>query len=71
MPIDLILPTYFVVWWITLFAVLPVGIKHPTAEERAVEHYAGAPLNPNLKKKVLWNFPLAAVVTAVIYLSLS
>jgi predicted secreted protein len=65
-PSHLILPTYFVVWWITLFFLLPIGVKMP--ETRDKFHYAGAPTNINLKKKVLWNFALAAVVTLGLHL---
>lgn len=65
MPLDLILPTYFVTWWITLFMLLPIGLK--PIEDRKPEEYAAAPANPNLKKKIIWNTGLAAVVTGLIH----
>ncbi len=66
MPLELILPTYFVTWWITIFMLLPVGVKRYQGQDK--HHYAAAPTNINLKKKVLWNFVLAAVVTLIIHL---
>jgi len=61
---------YFVVWWLTLFAVLPLGIK---SHEEAGSHLAdggdpGAPANPNLKKKAVTTTWLAAILTALIWI---
>lgn len=60
---------YFVVWWIVLFAVLPLGAK---SHVEAGVHLAdggdpGAPLDPNLKKKAITTTWLAAIVTALIW----
>ena len=41
-------------------------MKQP--ETRDKFHYAAAPVNVNLKKKLLWNFVLAAVVTLLLHL---
>ena len=53
-------------WWISFFAVLPIGVKGqwedgstiPGAEE-------AAPRNPMLMKKVIWATGGAVVVTAL------
>lgn len=61
----LILPTFFVTWFITMFFVLPLGLKAPDKENP--HHYAAAPTGYNLKRKCLWNTLLAAVVTLIIH----
>ncbi len=46
---------YFVVWWTTLFAVLPFGIRSQS-EDGAVAKGSdpGAPSAPRLREKALW-----------------
>ena len=55
---------YFLIWWMTLFTVLPLGIKRH--EEPGKGFDAGAPARPNLGKKLLLNTVLAGVILAVI-----
>lgn len=62
----LILPTFFVAWFITAFVVIPIGLGAPDKDNP--HHYAGAPTNLNIKKKLIWNTVLAAVVTGLIHL---
>lgn len=64
MSTSLIIATYFTVWWITLFAVLPFWVKTP--ENPDALHDAGAPEKPHLLKKFLVNTLVAAIVTAII-----
>lgn len=52
---------YAVLWFLALFCLLPVGL----GSERDPE--TGAPLNPMLKKKMLWATGIAAVAWAVFY----
>jgi predicted secreted protein len=55
--------TYFVVWWITLFAVLPLGVKSQVEEGEVVRGSdPGAPVRPMLAKK--------AIITTIISLPL-
>ena len=63
---------YLVVWWMTLFAVLPLGnVSH---HEAGVQHGdggdPGAPVNPNLKRKFVTTTWVSAIVFAVIFLVL-
>jgi len=60
---------YFVIWWITLFAVLPFGVKNAAEEGHAVEegHEPGAPLRAMLWRKAAINTLLAAVVFVGVY----
>jgi predicted secreted protein len=63
------LAIYFVVWWVVLFAILPLrigpqpeaGTKDPFAEA------SGAPLAPNMLRKFLVTTIVAGVIFAVIY----
>jgi predicted secreted protein len=52
---------YVVIWFIALFCLLPVGLGSELDPE------TGAPLQPMLKKKMLWATVVAAVVWAVFY----
>lgn len=60
---------YSVTWWLVFFAALPVGVKHDQeTEETSVEGAdAGAPSNPNLKKKALYTSGIALVITVIYY----
>ena len=44
---------YFIVWWVTLFVVLPWGVRNPheSGEPVAEGHDPGAPVNPQLLRK--------------------
>ena len=64
------LSIYFVVWWISLFAILPLGIRNH--EETGVRLPQGAdpgsPVNPNLKRKARTTTWVAAIITALIWI---
>jgi predicted secreted protein len=57
---------YLLLWWLTLFMVLPLGVKPHAEEGRG--HQAGAPIRADLKKKLIINTLLSAAILAVIYL---
>ncbi|MBI1216426.1 MAG: DUF1467 family protein [Alphaproteobacteria bacterium] len=57
---------YVMLWWLCLFTVLPLGVKRHTEEGKG--HDMGAPVFPNLKKKLLINTVLAGVVLGVLWL---
>ena len=63
MAISTAFAIYFVIWWIVLFAVLPWGIhsQHETGEV-APGTDPGAPILPNLKRKVIWTTIASTVV---------
>lgn len=53
-------------WWITFFAVLPIGVQGQWEDNSTVPGTEeGAPKNPMLLKKALWATIGAAVITAV------
>jgi len=60
------LAVYFIIWWILLFAVLPWGVRsqHEHGEFSAGTD-PGAPVVPNLKRKLIWTTAIAAVVFAL------
>lgn len=59
---------YFVIWWIILFAILPIGV---VTQEEGGEVIPGtessAPQRPQLLKKALITTAVAAVVFAGVY----
>jgi predicted secreted protein len=44
---------YVIIWWTTLFAVLPFGTR-PVAEADEATGWRGAPAQPRMGRKVLW-----------------
>lgn len=51
---------YIIVWWITMFAVLPWGVK--PANESDQGHDAGAPAQPHLLAKTIITSLIALVL---------
>jgi predicted secreted protein len=57
---------YVIIWWLVIFAVLPVGVQ-PT--EKGEQGYAaGAPRNPRLGLKALATTVIAAAIWLAVYL---
>jgi len=52
-------------WWTVLFAVLPWGIVRDENTEHF--HGGGAPVDPQLKKKLLITTGLALLILLIIY----
>ena len=63
------LAIYFVIWWIVLFAMLPIGVR--TSEEAGEKTPAGtaesAPHLPKLLPKMLATTVIAGLVFALVY----
>lgn len=70
MSVGAVVAIYFVVWWITLFAVLPWGVRpQGDGADRAPGTDPGAPVRPWLGRKALATTFLAALITgAIVYL---
>jgi predicted secreted protein len=64
MSISLAVAIYFLVWWITLFAVLPWGVR-AQGEGRAPGTDPGAPQLPRLLSKLLWTTVVATAIFGV------
>jgi predicted secreted protein len=59
------LAIYFIIWWTVLFAVLPWGVRsqHESGEVTPGSD-PGAPVLPQLKRKIVWTTVAATVVFA-------
>ena len=73
MKISSAIAIYFIVWWVTLFMVLPFGVRnsHEAEEKVAAGHEAGAPVNPQIWRKVLITTVVATVFYAFIYTAIT
>lgn len=59
---------YFVCWWITLFAILPFGVRTQAEEGHVVIGSEGsAPSNPGMGRKLIITTLVSAVIFAIIY----
>ena len=63
------LAIYFILWWVTLFAVLPWGNRsaHEEGVEVEVGHASSAPLKPNILLKFLATTVISAIIFAIGY----
>jgi predicted secreted protein len=55
---------YFIIWWLVLFIILPLGVRNAHEAGDAVEegNDAGAPVNPRLLRKAIQTTILATIV---------
>ena len=64
------LGVYLTIWWTTLFAILPLGVR--SHAEMGIDLKdggdPGAPVNPNLKRKFITTTWVSAIVFAVLWL---
>ena len=59
---------YIVLWWVVLFAILPIGVRsQDESGEITPGTDPGAPILPNLRAKVWWTTIVTAVVFLVFY----
>ncbi|GLQ20281.1 DUF1467 family protein [Algimonas porphyrae] len=63
------LATFMILWWLSLFIVLPIGIRGQ-AEENAIEPGTepGAPTRPDMVRKVIWATGLALIFFVLVVL---
>jgi predicted secreted protein len=60
---------YILVWWVTLFAVLPLWVKPADRDDPG--YAVGAPQNPHLLRKAAVTTGLAALIWLVIFVLVS
>ena len=69
MTIAFALAIYFIIWWVVLFALLPIGVR--TSEEAGEQATPGqaesAPQRPNLLPKMLATTVIATIIFAGVY----
>ena len=59
---------FFLIWWVTLFAVLPWGVRSQQESGEVVPGTdPGAPLVPKLGRKLIWTTLVTCVVFGVLY----
>lgn len=57
---------YFIIWWVTLFMVLPYGNRSQAEDGVIIEGTdPGAPTLTNLPKKLFWNSIIAFILFAL------
>jgi predicted secreted protein len=68
MPITTALAVFFLIWWVTLFAVLPWGVRSQhESGEIAPGTDPGAPAVPRLGRKLAWTTLVASAAFAAFY----
>ena len=56
---------YVVIWWVVIFALLPIGVR--PAEDEMGER-AGAPAHPHLRTKAIATTLISALLWGILYL---
>ncbi len=59
---------FFVVWWLVLFVVLPIGLKTQDEDsDVTLGTVASAPRGPHMWRAALWTTLVTAVIIACFY----
>jgi predicted secreted protein len=59
---------YFLIWWVTLFAVLPFGVRPQQGEsDMAPGTDPGAPVIPRILTKLVWTTIVSGLIFAACY----
>jgi predicted secreted protein len=70
MSLTIFLLVFVVVWWVVIFAILPIGVKSvgESGEPQAHGVEEGAPVRPQLLKKIVLTTVISAVLSVAITL---
>ena len=61
---------YFLIWWVTLFAVLPWGVRNQEESgEIAPGTDPGAPAMHRMWRKIAWTTLVATVIFGILYVA--
>ena len=67
MKLTTVIAIYFLIWWITLFAVLPFGVRSQhEGEDYAPGTDPGAPIAAHIGMKLVWTTVVATIIFAVL-----
>ena len=67
MQVTTVIAIYFMIWWISLFAVLPFGIRSQhEGEEFAEGTDPGAPIAARIGMKLVWTTVVATIVFGIL-----
>jgi predicted secreted protein len=70
MSVTTAIAVYFIIWWVTLFAVLPWGVRSQHESGAVVPGTdPGAPAIPKLMQKLIWTTAVAGAVFAICLLA--
>ena len=69
MPLPLAIASFFTIWWVVLFAVLPFGVRsaEEAGEKVPLGSDRGAPVAPRLALKALATTVISIIVFAAFY----
>lgn len=57
---------YFIIWWVTLFVILPIGVRTQADEQDVTMGTTeSAPLNLRMGRKLIWTSIVSAAVFGV------
>jgi predicted secreted protein len=69
MSVTTAIAIYFIIWWVVLFAVLPFGVRSQHESGTVAPGTdPGAPVVPQLARKLIWTTIVASVVFALCFL---
>ena len=58
---------YLLIWWVTLFAVLPIGVRGQAEEGEVVRgSEPGAPVDSNMRRKVKMTTIIATILWIIV-----
>ncbi len=70
MSITTVLAIYFLIWWVTLFAVLPWGVRSQhEAGDMAPGTDPGAPTLSRMGMKLIWTTAIATAIFVLLYVA--
>lgn len=59
---------YFIAWWITLFAILPIGLRTQDEDDNVTPGTtASAPRGPHILRAMLWTTLVSALICVAGY----
>jgi predicted secreted protein len=68
MSVTTAIAIYFLIWWLTLFAVLPFGVRSQhEGGDMVPGSDPGAPIVPRLLWKLFWTTIVSGVIFGILY----
>lgn len=61
------LVVYILIWWVTLFGILPIGVRGQAEDGKVIKGTdPGAPVESQMKKKFILTTIVATVIWAIV-----
>lgn len=67
MSVTTAIAIYFLIWWVTLFAILPFGVRAAGESKEVPGADPGAPVLPRILLKLVWNTVVSGVIFGLLY----